>query len=68
MIGTEIAEALACIATRPEAVTVIGGQALAERYRVALGQFGLTAERAAPDIAARGLHAIARAAGLLAPA
>jgi 2-dehydro-3-deoxygalactonokinase len=65
LIGTEISEALASIDDRVERVTVIGGENLAERYAVALRQFGLRAEAAVPDLAARGLHAIARAAGLV---
>jgi 2-dehydro-3-deoxygalactonokinase len=65
LIGTEIGEALAAIDEPVERVTVIGGESLSERYAAALRHFGLRAEPAAPDLAARGLLAIARAAGLV---
>ena len=69
LIGSELDEALAIVAARlgaaPERVTLIGEAALTELYGAALAERGIAARLAAPDATARGLLAIARAAGLL---
>ncbi len=65
LIGSEIAEALTCLPDAVGEITVIGGSALAERYRQALAAAGLGVRTAAPDASARGQLLIARAAGLL---
>jgi 2-dehydro-3-deoxygalactonokinase len=66
LIGSEIAEALDCLAQAPsEAITVIAGSDLTERYLVAIADAGLPARQAAADAGAHGLFLIARAAGLL---
>lgn len=64
LIGTEIAEAVA--AERPEAVVVVGSDALAGRYARALDQAGLAHRPGDPDAAFRGQWQIARAAGIIA--
>jgi len=51
-------------ASQRAAVRVVGGDALARLYRDALDGFGLQAEVAPSDAAARGLWRIAAAAGL----
>ncbi len=66
LIGSEIAEALACLnEVPPDEVTLIGAPELAERYVVALEAFGLRGRRGADDASARGHHRIAQAAGLI---
>ena len=67
LIGSEIAEALDSLERAPggEAITVIGGSDLTERYLLAIAEAGLPARQAAADAGARGLFLIARAAGLL---
>ena len=67
LIGSEISEALAMVGPEMAAggITVIGGEALAMRYRRALRNFEIETVAAANDVAARGLYRIARAAGLL---
>jgi 2-dehydro-3-deoxygalactonokinase len=69
LIGSELEEALAVVAARlgaaPERVTLIGEAALAELYGAALAERGIASSFAAADATARGLLAIARAAGLL---
>ncbi len=63
LIGAEVA---AAVAERPiPGVTLLGGDELAGLYAQAFGNAGVAAETGAPDIAARGLLAIARAAGLV---
>ena len=69
LIGSELAEALPIVAARlgaaPERVTLIGEAALTELYAAALAERRIAARLAAADATARGLLAIARAAGLL---
>ena len=62
LIGAEV---LAAAGQATGAVTILGSSTLAPLYRRALGAFGLAARVGADDAAAHGLHAIARAAGLL---
>lgn len=64
LIGSEIEEARAWVAGAP--VTIIGASKLAERYHRGLTLAGVAAEPGPEDAAARGLHRIARAAGLIA--
>jgi 2-dehydro-3-deoxygalactonokinase len=67
LIGSEIAEALACLPQAQGAgeITVIGGSELAERYRSAIEAAGCRARAAQPDASARGQLLVARAAGLV---
>ncbi|HYB57384.1 MAG TPA: 2-dehydro-3-deoxygalactonokinase [Alphaproteobacteria bacterium] len=69
LIGSEIDEALAAVSARlglrPLCVTLIGEAALSRLYREALGARGIEGRLAEPDATARGLLAIAQAAGLL---
>ncbi len=66
LIGQEVAEGLAMgRAGAASAVTIVGAADLAARYETALAHRGVEAVRAPADIAAAGLHAIARAAGLI---
>ncbi len=67
LIGSEIAEARACLPDVPAAgaITVIGGSELALRYRDAIEAAGLRARPGHPDAGARGQLLIARAAGLV---
>ena len=44
---------------------MIGSSDLTERYLMAIADAGLRGRRAVPEAAARGLHLIARAAGLV---
>lgn len=63
LIGAEV---VAALAQRPsEAVTVLGGSELAALYARALGAAGVAVEVGDADAAAWGLHALARAAGLI---
>jgi 2-dehydro-3-deoxygalactonokinase len=68
LIGREIRDARAWAGAAgigDAHLRVIGSDVLAERYAVALAMAGMTADRGAPDAAARGLWRIARQAGLL---
>jgi 2-dehydro-3-deoxygalactonokinase len=67
LIGSEIAEALACLpeAARGGEITLIGGAQLADRYRIAIGAVGFRTRAGQPDASAHGQLLIARAAGLL---
>lgn len=66
LIGTEVREALACLAQAPDQeITVIGNSELTERYLVAIEAAGLRGRPARPDAGPRGLFLIARAAGLV---
>jgi 2-dehydro-3-deoxygalactonokinase len=67
LIGSEIAEALACLPAPPHSgeITVIGSSELAERYRIAMETVGFSTRPGRPDASARGQLLIARAAGLL---
>ena len=67
LIGSEIAEALACLPEAPgeREITVIGGSELAERYRGAIEAAGFRVRAGRPDASARGQLLIARAAGLV---
>ena len=60
LIGAEIADA-----SRGGAVTIVGADALVDRYVMAADVLGITASRAASDCVAAGHFAIARAAGLI---
>jgi len=55
LVGAEVASAAAGV----DRVVVVGAAALAQRYRAALGAFGVAADAAPADAAARGLHLIA---------
>jgi 2-dehydro-3-deoxygalactonokinase len=63
LIGTELAEALA--AERPTAVVVIGSDALARRYALALDLAGVAHRPGRVDAAVRGQWRVARAAGII---
>ena len=64
LVGQEVAAAKAHFS--PASVTVIGSNPLAQHYAIALNVAGVTANAmSGEDAAARGLHAIAGAAGLL---
>jgi 2-dehydro-3-deoxygalactonokinase len=63
LIGTELFEALAL--ERPEAVVVIGSDALARRYARALELAGVAHRAGRADAAARGQWLVARAAGII---
>ena len=63
LIGHEVAEGLGF--GEAAAVTIVGTADLALRYETALAHRGVPARRAPDDVAATGLHAIARAAGLI---
>ena len=67
LIGSEIAEALDCVARRAriEEVTVIGAAALVQRYERALAVAGIGTRRGRDDAAAHGQWRIAVAAGLV---
>ena len=67
LIGWEMAEALDCLSdsSADREITVIGSSDLTERYLMAIADAGLRGRRAVPEAAARGLHLIARAAGLV---
>jgi 2-keto-3-deoxy-galactonokinase len=68
LLGAEIAaarrwlEEMRVAATR---LTLVGAQALADKYRTALAIAGIDADVGAEDAAARGLWRIARHAGML---
>ncbi len=63
LIGAEIREALA--SERPEAVVVIGSDALARRYAAAFELAGLRHRPGRADAAVRGQWVVARAAGII---
>jgi 2-dehydro-3-deoxygalactonokinase len=66
LIGSEIDEALACLEVAPDTeIRVIGGSALAWRYRQALAAKNLRVRPASEDATAKGQFLIARAAGLI---
>lgn len=66
LIGSELREALGCVAHRVEGeVLIVGGAELAARYGQALGRAGLVGRVFEGDAAALGQLAIARAAGLI---
>jgi 2-dehydro-3-deoxygalactonokinase len=66
LIGTELREALECLAQPPDGeITVVGAADLGGRYLAAIEDAGLRGRRAADDAAARGLFLIADAAGLI---
>lgn len=70
LIGREIRAARAWAlraGADPSLVRIIGSDALAERYALALGDAGALADRASHDAAARGLWRIALRAGLIVP-
>lgn len=62
LIGAEVAAGLQDTDERP--LWLVGEAALGERYARAFAAWGLQAHRIDQPLAARGLHAIARAAGL----
>jgi 2-dehydro-3-deoxygalactonokinase len=63
LIGAEIAEARPLFAG--EAPHVAGAEALVQRYLAAFDTLGVKALAAPPRAAARGLHLLAREAGLI---
>lgn len=63
LIGAEVVAALA--GSRPDAVTILGSSALGPLYAQAIAASGGQAVVGDTDAAAHGLHAIARAAGML---
>jgi 2-dehydro-3-deoxygalactonokinase len=63
LIGAEAAAALTD--APPDGVTILGADALSARYAEAIAAAGARAVVGDADAAARGLHAIARAAGLI---
>ena len=63
LIGQEVAEALAMNAGGP--VLTVGTPELAIRYGIALDRLGVSSRPAPRDVAAAGLHAVARAACLI---
>jgi 2-dehydro-3-deoxygalactonokinase len=65
MIGTEIAEARSFAPGVEGPVLIVGGEALAARYRAAFDALGMAAETAPADAAFAGQVKIARAAGLI---
>lgn len=65
LIGTEIAEARAFAPGLAGPIVVVGGEALAARYRTAFDHLGLKAETAPADAAFAGQFRIARSAGLV---
>ena len=67
LIGSEIAEAQACLPDLPATaeITVIGGSELANTYRLAIEAAGLRVRTGHPDAGARGQLRIAKAAGLV---
>src|SRR5690606_28023584 len=67
LIGTEVGEALDCLADAPAGreITVIGSSELTAAYLSAIEHAGLRGRRAAADAGAHGLFLIARAAGLV---
>jgi 2-dehydro-3-deoxygalactonokinase len=64
VIGDEIASALAT-APRAAPLLLVGAPALCARYARALAQRGVASETLPETVGARGIHAIARAAGLV---
>jgi 2-dehydro-3-deoxygalactonokinase len=64
VIGDEIASALAVV-PRDAPILLVGAAALCQRYAQALARRGVTADVLPEAVVARGLHAIACAAGLL---
>jgi 2-dehydro-3-deoxygalactonokinase len=64
VIGDEIASALAT-APRDQPLLLVGAPALCARYETALAQRGIAAAVLPETVGARGIHAIARAAGLV---
>lgn len=65
LIGAEIAEARSFAPEVGGPVLIVGGEALAARYRAAFAALGMDCEVAAPDAAFAGQFRIARAAGLV---
>ncbi|MGQ3354690.1 MAG: 2-dehydro-3-deoxygalactonokinase [Phreatobacter sp.] len=65
MIGTEIAEARSFAPDVDRPVVIVGGEALAARYGVALDVLGIAHETAPVDAAFAGQFRIAKAAGLV---
>jgi len=68
LLGAEITAARGWLASRRVAagrVTLVGAQALVDKYRTALAIAGIDADVGAEDAAARGLWRIARHAGML---
>jgi len=66
LIGSEIEEALDCLAVADAEIRVVGTSRLAWRYRGALAARDLRVRPGRDDAGARGQWLIARAAGLLA--
>jgi 2-dehydro-3-deoxygalactonokinase len=66
LIGSEIEEALDCLAPPDTEICVIGASQLARRYRSALAARDLRVRAASEDASAKGQFLIARAAGLIA--
>jgi 2-dehydro-3-deoxygalactonokinase len=64
VIGDEIASALATL-PRDAPILLVGADALCQRYAQALARRGIAADVLPEAVGARGLHAIALAAGLL---
>ena len=64
VIGDEVANALATV-PRDAPVLLVGAEALCQRYARALARRDVAVTRLPEEVGARGLHAIARAAGLL---
>lgn len=65
LTGAEVADGLAWRATDTTPPVLVGSGEQLQRYTRALACLGVTAIVAPPDRAAAGLHAIARAAGLI---
>lgn len=65
LIGEEIREATALEDAIPPSVHLIGAPALAALYRRALAVFGIDGEVVAGEASIAGLHAVARARGLI---
>jgi 2-dehydro-3-deoxygalactonokinase len=65
VIGAEIAEGLARFGRPEQPLLLIGAPSLLERYRAAFALHGLEIQAAGEEAGAKGLWALARAAGLL---
>ncbi len=67
LIGHEIEDALGNLQelSKQAPITVVGASALADRYAQALTHAGFQTRKMEDDVAARGHHALAKAAGLL---
>jgi 2-dehydro-3-deoxygalactonokinase len=65
VIGAELAAGLARHGRPSRPALVVGAPALVARYRAAFAEHGLAVEAAGEEVGAVGLHAVARAAGLI---